>query len=99
MSSSNRHQTYKQEGWQGYGHWLGTSNLVGGKLDFLPFKDALVHARALKLKGVQEWEAWRKSGVRPANVPSRPDQIYKDDGQRWCAQRPAVSAVQGRAGA
>ena len=75
------HEVYKHDGWQGYGHWLGTGN-VGVKKDqkFLPFKKALRLARSLKLKDVKEWEAWRKSGARPANVPSRPDVTYKQDG-------------------
>ena len=73
-------RTYKHDGWQGYGHWLGTGNVVGGKLDFLPFKKALVYARTLKLKSVKEWQDWAKTGVRPANMPSTPDMIYKHDG-------------------
>ena len=77
---SNPGATYKHEGWQGYGHWLSTGNLVGGKLDFLPFKKALLQARSLKLKGQTEWKDWAKTGVRPANMPSRPDQFYQHDG-------------------
>ena len=73
-------QTYKHDGWQGYRHWLGTGNLVGGKLDFLPFKKALLYARSLKLKTQQEWKVWCKTGARPANVPSSPERTYKCDG-------------------
>ena len=74
------HATYKHDGWQGYGHWLGTGNQVGGKLDFLPFKKALLQARSLKLKSEKEWREWRKSDLRPVNVPTRPDQVYKHGG-------------------
>ena len=77
---STPNATYKREGWQGYGHWLGTGNVHGKDKQFLPFKKALLYARSLKLKGVKEWEAWRKSGARPANVPSNPDSTYKHDG-------------------
>ena len=70
---------YKNEGWQSYGHWLGTGNLVGGKLGFLPFMKALLRARSLKLKTQKDWQDWAKTGVRPANLPSRPDEIYKHD--------------------
>ena len=67
---SNPQRTYKHEGWQGWGHWLGTGN-VGVKKDqqFLPFKKALLYARTLKLKNHKEWQAWTKSGARPANIP------------------------------
>ena len=77
---SNPRATYKHDGWQGYGHWLGIGNLVGGKLAFLPFKKALVYARSLKLKSLNEWKNWAKTGARPANMPSRPDITYKHDG-------------------
>ena len=56
---STPHAVYTHDGWQGYGHWLGTGNQVGGKLDFLPFKKALLYARSLKLKNAKEWEQWR----------------------------------------
>ena len=76
----NPNGTYKLDGWQGYGHWLGTGNLAGGKLAFLPFKQALMHARTLNLKGFKEWRDWATTGARPANMPSTPDKIYKHDG-------------------
>ena len=71
---------YRHDGWQGYGHWLGTGNLPGGKVAFLPFKKALLYARSLKLKSLQEWKDWAKTGVRPANMPSSPHNTYKHDG-------------------
>jgi hypothetical protein len=78
---STPQRTYKHNGWQGYGHWLGTGNIVGGKRqEFLPFKKALLYARALKLKTVKEWETWRITGSRPANIPSTPQVVYKHDG-------------------
>ena len=78
---SNPRVTYKHEGWQGWGHWLGTGN-VGVKKDqqFLPFKKALLHARSLKLKTQKEWMQWCTSGEREANVPSAPNTTYKHDG-------------------
>ena len=78
---SNPHRTYKHNGWQGYGHWLGTDNVGGGqRQEFLPFKDALLNARSLKLKNQNEWHAWCKSGVREANMPSNPHTTYTHDG-------------------
>ena len=77
---SNPNQTYKHDGWQGYGHWLGTGNLVGGKQEFLPFKKALLYARSLKLKGKREWQDWSTSTFREANMPSHPNEVYAHDG-------------------
>ena len=77
---TNPGQVYKHDGWQGYGHWLGTGNQVGGKLDVLPFKKALLYARSLKLKSNKEWRDWSKIGERPVNIPCCPEKVYKHDG-------------------
>ena len=38
---------YKHDGWQGWGHWLGSSSLHTKQL--LPFGEALAVARSLRL--------------------------------------------------
>ena len=76
--------TYKDGGWQGWGHWLGTGNEVGGAKEFLPFAEALAAARSLNLANQFEWQQWRKEGMCPPNVPSNPDLTYKGGGwQGW----------------
>lgn len=55
-----------------------------GKPELLPFKHALLMARALRLKGVDAWKVWSKSAERPANIPHHPETAYKHDGwQGW----------------
>ena len=79
---SNPDQTYKHNGWQGYGHWLGSSNLHTKQT--LSFAEALAAARSLRLNGQREWELWCKAGARPSNVPACPSKTYKHDGwQGW----------------
>ena len=73
-------KTYKDGGWQGWGHWLGTGNTKAATGCFLPFDEALRVARALRLVSSTEWQLWCKSGARPANVPASPDQVYVNDG-------------------
>ena len=53
---------------------------AGAGKKFLPFKKALLYARALKLKNTREWRVWCKSEGRDAKIPSRPDKTYKHDG-------------------
>ena len=80
------HRTYKDGGWQGWGHWLGTGNQSNQskKARFLPFEEALALARSLNLASQFEWKVWCKEGTRPPNVPGCPDKIYKDGGwQGW----------------
>ena len=80
----NPNTVYKDDGWQGYGHWLGTGNTKPGTEAFLPFAEALTVARSLGLTSMKEWQVWRKEGLRPPNVPSNPNRTYKDGGwQGW----------------
>ena len=51
---TNPQSTYKDGGWQGWGHWLGTGNKVGGAKEFLPFEDALAVAHSLNLASSKE---------------------------------------------
>ena len=75
---------YKDGGWQGWGHWLGTGNQSTHTKKFLPFGEALAVARSLGLANQREWYAWCKESARPPNVPSNPSKFYKDGGwQGW----------------
>ena len=71
---------YTHDGWQGYGHWLGTGTGAPQNQQFITFKKALVCARSIKLESKGGWKAWCKSGKRPANVPSNPHTAYKHEG-------------------
>jgi len=75
-------QVYKDGGWQGWGHWLGTGNVQNGDQQFLPFNEALRVARCLRLNSAEEWRLWCRSGARPANVPADPSKTYKRGGWR-----------------
>ena len=52
----------------------------GARGSFRTFEDARVYVRTLGLKSVKEWQAWRKSGARPHDIPSAPDTTYKSSG-------------------
>ena len=104
---SNPDRAYKHNGWEGWGHWLGTGNTQCGTKLFLPFEEALAVARSLRLVSSTEWRAWCRTGARPTNVPANPNQVYKHDGwlgwEHWLcdgnlgpAARPAASRVQPR---
>ena len=83
-------RTYKEAGWQGWGHWLGTGNTrgnggaAGSPNAFLPFAEALPVAQSLGLESMRAWLVWSRSGARPANMPSDPPRTYKGAGwQGW----------------
>jgi superfamily II DNA or RNA helicase len=70
---------YRNQGWKGWGDWLGTRNRGGNWRDF---EDARAFARSLGLKSSAEW--WEfikyKSGQLPRDVPTNPHLAYKDAG-------------------
>ena len=49
-------------------------------MPFLSFQKARSVVRKVGLKSTKKWEKWRKSGGRPFNIPSHPDEVYRDHG-------------------
>jgi len=75
---SSPHQVYRDDGWISLPDWLGYEGQARGKM--LSFMLARVFARKLKLRSKREWQAWRETCMRPSNIPSNPQQVYRDDG-------------------
>jgi hypothetical protein len=79
-------RTYRDDGWISMPDWLGKegergmSGGIKGISRMLPFAAARAIVRKLNLKGDKEWQAWRKAGQRPSNIPSNPYKRYRDDG-------------------
>ena len=71
-------RTYKNE-WKGSGDWLGT----GKTRNYLPFEEARDFVRALNLKGQKEWVKYCTSGGKPRDIPTAPEQVYKNDWKRY----------------
>jgi len=68
----NPNETYKDKGWKGWGDFLGN--------EFITFEEAREFARNLNFKSKTEWQEWCKSGMRPENIPSKPETVYKEKG-------------------
>jgi len=71
---------YKGKGWKGWGDFFGTGNISTVDREFLPFEEARKFVRSLKFKCEREWKEYSKSGQRPHNIPSSPNQVYKGEG-------------------
>ena len=71
-------QTYLEDGWVGYGDWLGTGRRRGQ--GWRNFGDARAFVRDLGLKSNAEWVAYCKSAKKPADIPSNPNQDYANEG-------------------
>ncbi|MFN5091136.1 MAG: DEAD/DEAH box helicase family protein [Bacteroidota bacterium] len=74
------HLVYKQDGWNTWGDWLGTGSVASHLREYRPFEEAREFVHNLNLKGEKEWRDYRKSGNKPEDIPSNPNQTYKQDG-------------------
>ena len=59
---------------------VGIENSGSRRTRLRGFEEARCYARSLGLKSHKDWQEWRKSGLRPRDIPSRPDEVYKDKG-------------------
>ena len=73
-------RVYK-EAWCGWRDFLGTG--------FRPFEAGREFARSLGLKTTAEWVEYCKSGDKPEDIPSAPEQFYKD---QWRGMRDWLGA-------
>ena len=53
------------------------SRVQGG---YQTFKQARAFVRSLKLKSTRKWDDYVKSGMKPDNIPSAPQDVYSNDG-------------------
>ena len=67
-------EVYANKGWVSLGDWLGTGYVY--KKTFQPFGKARTFIHSLGLTNREEWEAYKRSGNRPADIPARPDRAY-----------------------
>jgi hypothetical protein len=70
---------YANAGWVDWGDWFGLS-----PRSLRSFEDARTFVRGLKLKNVEEWQNYCRSGKKPDDIPTKPSSAYADAGWvRW----------------
>jgi superfamily II DNA or RNA helicase len=79
------HATYANQGWKGYGDWLGTGRIANFNKVYRPFEEARSFARSLKLNTQNEWVKFCKGhfpdkGLLPDDIPASPPQTYRKKG-------------------
>lgn len=47
---------------------------------YLPFEEATEFIKKLNLKSQEDWKLFKNSEDKPENIPSNPDEIYKNNG-------------------
>jgi hypothetical protein len=79
------HRVYRNEGWLGWGDWLGTGTLAPLFRRYRSFRRARAFVQQLSLGSKEEWTQYCKGelpgkGKKPVDIPAAPDQIYRDLG-------------------
>ena len=69
----NPNITYKQE-WKGYPDFLGNE-----KPQYRPWPEARDYVHKLGIPSQDEWNSYCKSGKLPADIPKRPEAVYKEE--------------------
>ena len=63
--------------WNGWGDWLGTTNIANQNRNYRGFADAKDFVRKLHLETGKEWISYCKSGKKPLDIPNAPWHVYK----------------------
>ena len=74
---SSPQKVYKKE-WISWPEFLGNGNIASQKRVYLSFFDAKKFVHNLKLKDIQEWKKYCKSGKKPDDIPAHPWDVYKE---------------------
>ena len=73
-------RVYSNDGWKNMGDWIGTGFISTKQREYLDFESARKYVRLLKLKNTDEWRNYCKSILRPLEIPSNPNVVYKNKG-------------------
>lgn len=79
------HIYYKDSGWRGYAHWLGTDKIPPHKREYRSFESARTFAHSLNLTSSELWVAYCKGKMphlppKPFDIPTNVSRKYKDEG-------------------
>jgi superfamily II DNA or RNA helicase len=62
--------------YQGMGDWLGTGFVHANQRRYRSFEEAREFVQRLGFKNAREWRVYSRSGQRPDDIPSEPNQVY-----------------------
>ena len=74
---------YKDKSWKGMGDWLGTGAIASFNKKFRTFASSQVFVRQLGIKSMAQWKGYVKSGKKPDDIPTNPDNYYKTEWKSW----------------
>lgn len=72
-------RAYKEEGFS-WGKFLSTGRVATFNKEYKSFEECKAFIKSLNLKSLEEWKRYCKSGKKPDDIPSNPNQIYYKKG-------------------
>lgn len=76
----NPRGVYKNDGWIGFGDWLGNGRIANQERVYRSFVCAREFVQGLNLSTFKEWQEYVESGKKPEDIPSDPYKVYKNKG-------------------
>ena len=77
-STYGRRKDFHGGQWQGWGYFLGNKDNI--RKNFRTYEDAQKFVETLELPSRNQWNEYCKSGNKPDDIPSTPEQVYKKQG-------------------
>jgi superfamily II DNA or RNA helicase len=82
---ANARTVYIDDGWVGWGDWVGTGFVSYRDRTYRSFEEARKFVHRLKLKTEEGWIEYTKSREMPPDIPATPRSSYRDEG--WIGMR------------
>ena len=73
-------ESYKNNGWKGWGDFLGTGNVQPSDMNYNSIKKSKKYVQTLNIKSQTQWRKYVKNKKLPVKIPNRPDTVYRDKG-------------------
>jgi superfamily II DNA or RNA helicase len=81
--SGSPHKTYKNKGWTNWGDWLGNGRVADGTQEWRTFEESRKYAHSLNLKSKEQWMQFARTGLKPNNIPTTVNRVYKNQWKGW----------------
>lgn len=71
---------YLDQGWAGYGDWLGTGTFAPHLRTYRSFEEAREFVHTLGFPSEKHWRVYCTSGNKPSDIPANPQVVYRNQG-------------------
>ena len=69
--------------WEGWGEFLGTGSIANYNRTYRSYDEVKAFAQKLHIFSSNQWKEYSKSGQKPEDIPSTPNQVYVKEWKGW----------------